>query len=484
MHAQSADETPVTSRALATLILLILVQFVAVQSINVFPRLTKIDFYQYWGVGAARRLSVEPLGSPYTNHESYTAVLRDYAARPDQPRLQPGGRPLSPKGFTATPFTYVLFAALPADYTRAMTLFHVLQVLLFLAAVAVLGAVYRYEMFPLLCLALLLVLGSGPLSSDLRLGNLGCVQLASLTGILYVADRLQRARRATPLGPLVLTLLVLVGLVKPNVAPVVIIMAVHLWLVHGSRSFAIAAVPAAVSAAVAVIVPCVYFHSWTIWQEWYVRVFGVLGRHSLGLARPAAIDGVVRPVGGGNYSTAKMLARALHLETWMITLVLAAICGLSLIAVVAAVTPRASPWALVRRTLERVAGDAQLSMALGITMTIALPPLVWYHYYVIALIPGLWLLNASSGSTYLPLCGLASLFLGSGLLNVLFLPLGWTGVAGVAAALSWVPLWAGILLRVSSPGAQEAQAEMRDDSGTGRARPAGRPRRSRTASRA
>src|SRR5689334_20036683 len=106
MRAPSADETPVTSRALATLIVLILIQFVAVQSINVFPRLTKLDFYQYWGVGAARRLSVMPLGSPYTNHESYTAVLRDYAARPDQPRLQPGGRPLSPDKFTATPLTY------------------------------------------------------------------------------------------------------------------------------------------------------------------------------------------------------------------------------------------------------------------------------------------------------------------------------------------------------------------------------------------
>ena len=97
-------------------------------------------------------------------------------------------------------------------------------------------------------------------------------------------------------------------------------------------------------------------------------------------------------------------------------------------------------------------------MAIGVTLTIALPPLVWYHYYLIALIPGLWLLNASSGSRYVPLCGLAALGLTSGLLNVVFLPLGWTSAAAGAAALGWVPLWAGILLRLGSTGDQEAEA--------------------------
>ena len=146
-------------------------------------------------------------------------------------------------------------------------------------------------MFPLLCLAFLLALGSGPLSSDLRLGNLGCVQLAALSVLLYVAARARRARPATALGSLLLTGLTLLVLVKPNLALVAVIMAAHLWLVHGTRLFAIAAASAACAAAVAVIGSCLYFGSWTIWPEWYRTVFG---RNPYALARSSA---------GGNYST-------------------------------------------------------------------------------------------------------------------------------------------------------------------------------------
>lgn len=45
------------SRAIIALIVLVLVQLVVAQSINLFPRVVAIDFYQYWGVAAARRLS-------------------------------------------------------------------------------------------------------------------------------------------------------------------------------------------------------------------------------------------------------------------------------------------------------------------------------------------------------------------------------------------------------------------------------------------
>ena len=149
------NAAPMRLGPVAALIVLILVQLVIAQSLNLFPRMIAIDFYQYWAVGAAPRLSDQPLGSPYTDHRTYTAVVQDYAARSGQTRLTLDGRVLGPTGFTATPLLYVLFAALPADYTMALTLYHVLQIILFLAAVILLGAVYRYEVFPLLCLAFL-----------------------------------------------------------------------------------------------------------------------------------------------------------------------------------------------------------------------------------------------------------------------------------------------------------------------------------------
>jgi hypothetical protein len=479
-RARPPDYIPVTSRAIATLIVLILVQLVVAQSLNLFPQLIAIDFYQYWAVAAAPRLSDQALGSPYTNHRTYTAVLRDYAARPDQTHLRVRGQALGATGFTATPFLYVLFATFPADYTLALALFHVLQVVLFVSAVIFLGVLEGYERFPLLCLAFLLVLGSGPFSSDIRLGNLGCFQLAVLTVLLVLAVRLRGAPRATTLGSVVLTGLTLLVLAKPNVALIAIIMAVHLWLAHGTRFFAIAAVPAALSGAVTVIIPCVYFRSWTIWQEWYRYVFG---HNPYALARPSA---------SGNYSTPLLVSRWLDVDVWTVAAVIAAGLGLSLVAVSAAsMAADRRPWTMLRRAFERVFADAQLAMAIGITLTIALPHLVWYHYYVIALIPSLWLLNASSGSRSLPLCGLAALVLSSGLLNVLFLPLGWTVAVRAGAALSWIPLWGGILLRIYSTGAHETAAlsaapppKKPDERPSAEARPGRRPRRARTPSRA
>jgi len=48
---------------------------------------------------------------------------------------------------------HTLFALLPATYTQASLLYSVLQIVFFLAAVIVVGTVYRYPAFALVCLA-------------------------------------------------------------------------------------------------------------------------------------------------------------------------------------------------------------------------------------------------------------------------------------------------------------------------------------------
>ena len=68
--------TPVASRHIAVLIVLILVQLVVAQSIGLFPRLVATDFYQFWAVGVARRMSVERLASPYTPTSTAATATR------------------------------------------------------------------------------------------------------------------------------------------------------------------------------------------------------------------------------------------------------------------------------------------------------------------------------------------------------------------------------------------------------------------------
>jgi hypothetical protein len=109
--------------------------------------------------------------------------------------------------------------------------------------------------------------------------------------------------------------------------------------------------------------------------------------------------------------------------------------------------------------MARVAGDLHLAMAIAITLTLALPPLVWFHYYILALIPSLWLLNLPSTRPSLRWCGLAALVLSAGLPAGLFLLLGWNTSGHVSGALSWLVLWLGILLRLSESGVSPAPLE-------------------------
>jgi hypothetical protein len=465
----------VVPRLVGLLTVLILLQLVTAQGLNLFPRVMAIDFFGYWRVAAARRLSDQDLGSPYRDRFRYRRVLTDAAERTDDPKLREVGKSVVKPQSTGSPLIYVLFAALPASYTRAVFVFNTLQVLLFVVAVVVLGLVYRYPPFSILCLGLLLVLGSGPLFADLRVGNVGCFQLVALAALLAIADRLRRDPHVV-LGGLLLAGLTVLALAKPNVALVAVVMGLHLWVAYGTRFFAITAVPAAVAGAVAVIVPCLVFGSWTVWREWY---FGVFGRRPLAMARSA---------GSGNYSTARLFSIWLGVDLWTVAAVVAAGLALSMLAVLAwslmaDARMRAAP---VRGVLTRLFRDPHLAMAIGVTVSLALPHLVWYHYFLLAIIPSLWLMSGQAGPRHAPLWGLGAFALSSGLLNVIFLPLGWTNVAIAAAALSWTLLWVGILLRVAPAGTPETQTPSTPppaaDQGR-RPRGATNPQRARSASR-
>ena len=192
-----------------------------------------------------------------------------------KPMFQRVSRHATPPNFTATPFAYTLFALLPSNYTQASLLYLSLQIVLFIAAVIIVGVVYGYPAFPLVCLSLLLMLSSGPLNSDLRLGNLGCVQFIILAIVLALADRLRDARPSGILGGIVLSGVTLLVLIKPNVALVLVFLVLHLWVARGTRFLVMAAWPAALCGGAAVILSSLYFGSWTVWQEWYDAVLGL-----------------------------------------------------------------------------------------------------------------------------------------------------------------------------------------------------------------
>jgi hypothetical protein len=85
-------------------------------------------------------------------------------------------------------------------------------------------------------------------------------------------------------------------------------------------------------------------------------------------------------------------------------------------------------------------------------VTIAMAPLYWFHYYVLALIPSLWLLGGRPASRHPAALAVASLGMSSGILALGLWWLGWSEALPIIIALSWIPLWAALLLGVSSPG--------------------------------
>lgn len=429
------------------LIVAMLASLALSQSIARFAETIGVDFYHLWGVSVARRITDRPLGTPYGDGERYYAVLKQHAAAANQPKLSAAQRFWSSPDFTGSPLLYTVTSVVSNDYTLSLAVFRTLQILAFVGACLLLGFLYRFDPFSLLCFALICLLGYQPVLSDLRVANVGCVQLAALVALMGLASALVRVRsfaRRAGLGAVLLTAVAALTLCKPNIVLVSALLALHLAVRHGGRLFAVAALSAAVATAILLILPCLYFGSWTVWQEWYRFVYG---------ANPRML---VRPIANGNYSTPLLLSSWLGGDVMVISFVLIVLFGVSLVVALRGhgrrPPGRAGALGAVGAACKRLFDDPRPAFAIGILLTAAASPLFWAHYYVLLLIPSLWLLNAASPRA-VPLLAAASVVMSAGMAGMLLWAMGRPDAMPATIILSWVPLWAALLigLRRSDP---------------------------------
>ncbi len=402
-----------------------------------------IDFYHFWGVPVAMRLTGHTLDSPYTQGPRYAEVLKQYASTANQPKLTAAARFWTGPDFTASPLLYAAFAVVSSDYAASLQAFQIVQMLSFVTGFLLLGHLYRVGVFYLLCLMLLCFVFYQPLLSDLRVANLGCLQFLYLTGVLYLASALPGVsafgRRAW-LAAVLLAALALLTLCKPNVALISALLAIHLLVRHGRRLFLMAAVPATIVAAGALVLASLYFHSWSVWREWYQFVYG------------SNAYMLVRPVTQGNYATAVLLSSWLGVDVYVAGVMLAVLLGVSLIvAIVRGSGPNWSPAALGRNALSSVFEDPRVALTIGVLVTVAASPVYWLHYYVASLIPSLWFLNASRFSRSRGTLAAVAVVMSSGLLGVLLWALRWPDAVPSTIALSWLPLWCALLVGLHTP---------------------------------
>ncbi len=406
-----------------------------------------LDLYHYWGIANAGAFSDTPLGSPYLNEPAYLATLNQRVDQSGDLALMDANKIWRHRLLvTATPFFYTCFSGLPEDFTTALRWFQLGHVLAFLAAIALLVRMCGGRRLLIWLLPPTLLVSFEPWLSDFRVSNVNALQL--LAAVLLVGEtnrRLGPSRsKGQPGWPDATALLVIAGslcLFKPNFVIVAGALVGYVAAQLPWRQFLIGAAVAALFGGILAAIPCLYFAEPNIWAHWYARIYG------------GDSGSLLYPIEWGNYGTIVLLGWRFGLGIAGAFQVTTSALVLSFLGVVAARVSRQGlkgpdATSYVRRLGRRLLADPWLVASAAATVTLAVAPLAWFHYYVLVLLPALWLvirspggrLSAVLGATAVLLCGVLPLHLdrvGSGEL------------VHLSCAASWLALWGGVLLVVA-----------------------------------
>ncbi len=412
------------ARRMLWAVLLLLLAVGADRWRNHLSRTPGIDFYQYWAVPKARAEAPGVLGSPYSDQEGYARVLAQIADAAGDRRLAAVTEYRRDPGFASTPLVYVLGSWLPSGYSSALALYQGLHLLALLGGWWLLARNLEFRTLDATLLAAVTVIFHMPVLAELRVLNTNAFQLAALAG----ACRLLRestllARSAS------LCLVIFVAFLKPVWA-----LLVPLWFLlaarRGGREATRAGAVGVAFAAACVLWPALEF-GFGVWPDWFGHVLG---------SGSGAID---YAVSDGNRSTLVWLAETLGWSRELSAVVVAAVLGTVLVGAVLRAATRGRSW---RDLVGELAAAPERVMGAAIVVSLALSPLAWWHYQVLALMPlaTLWSVTASRVQAVL---GWTAFLLASGRLGPVFaFFIDPEAATAAAATLAWLPLWIGLLL--------------------------------------
>ncbi len=398
-----------------------------------------IDFYQYWAIPTARRVSTEPLGSPYADTERYAEVLRIVARQSADGRLKAVAEYRDVPDFASDPLLYVIGSWLPRDYTTALKTYQFLQFAAFGLALLLLSRRASLPGLETATLGLLMVLYFMPVLSELRVLNTNMLQLCALAMAVSLLPPKEtgRDRLRVSLG---LSLTVLVAFLKPLWAPLPLLATLYVLRNHGRKRALTAGALAAAFGLALLAWPAVSFGP-GVWSEWYHDVFR---------ADPGRL---LYSVEEGNRSAPKLLSEATALSLGSTASAIALLLALSLLGAVVLGSRSGAerrPWTAAALRARLVARPETI-LGFGIVVLLALSPLVWWHYQTLGLVLAFSRLAPRASRLQATLAVLWFL-LSSGRLGPVYV---WFGDADQATlwgtAFSWIPLWFALLLPVASP---------------------------------
>jgi hypothetical protein len=421
------------------LFLLLVVYFVVTQSYDKFICSPGIDFYHFWGISKAHLWSTDPLGNPYTHQAQYAASLNAHAEDSEDARLKTVNVYRRTLQLTGTPLCYAVFGFLPKNYSNAFSLFQIAQVLLFISSVLMLGWLFRADFLWISMFALLLTVKYDPFLSDLLVGNVNAIQFFVVVVIMVFIERWPAAGSTDGQfcrSTLLLFALVALSLFKPNLMLITLFLAAHLWARQGTRAFALAALASAALCVALVIFPCLSFHSWTVWQDWYY--LGLGGNY----------ENLAFPVKLGNFASVPIFSELLGIPLVAVIAGMAAALVLSVVVTLGWVSANSRSglrniWSTAVLSIQ----DPHLMAAAAIVATFALAPLLWLHYYTVLLFPISWLLWSKRRWSYAIGMGVISILMIA--FQPIYVSLELLFAIPYSYALSWVPLWIAVLAEMA-----------------------------------
>ena len=225
-----------------------------------------VDYYQFWAVG--RAVARGEVKNVYAEREGQLLAQRlaDQAARSGDALQRNVAARRRSLVTTGTPLLYTILGRLSTpNYTTSLQLYRVGVVSCFCGSVLGLSWLFRLSPTSALLALSLLLIGSDSVASDLRVGNVNCLQLGGLT--LYALLRLRaKLRNRDILAGVWMGLLLAF---KPNLVVVAMFMvarplSLRQWRAALRESAAIAA-----GAGLAVLLTCWLWQDSAAWLHWF-----------------------------------------------------------------------------------------------------------------------------------------------------------------------------------------------------------------------
>lgn len=426
---------------------MLLCGFAAWQAVVELPTRYAFDLYHPWGIALARRAGASA-ANPYIETPRLGAFLLERVQRSSSGALQAAARfwtrrnpgvLLEPTG---TPLYYTLFAWLPGDFDAAHAVLDGLLYAALASGIYMLGRARCWTPAQSLCALAVICATFRPFAQDLAYGNVNSVQFAVVAAAIVLAQRKAWERHAW-LDRAFLPALAVFVLAKPNTALVVAALAIHYAVTRPARSVRRAALLSGLALASGAGLAAAWFANPRIWSDWHLYTGG-LNRGTL-----------LYTASEGNLSLGALMTERAHLP-------------LAVHTVASGVLLCAATWfALTRRgraplelmpAVRALVLDPWLLASLGVIATLALAPLLWEHYYVMALVPLLRLLRWPGGTATATVAAAAAYVLMSRpLLDPLFTP-GAFALYLFVLRLAWLPLLVALLAQLHAAAARGRDA--------------------------